>query len=381
MAISDIIVGKSKVVFRRLASKEMYIQMSRRASSRTGIIIARIAKRTGRAAVSFACLLIALALIGGSAFAQPQQAPAGAAPGRAAAAAPPPQVSPSAWQQPTGPYAVAMEEDPGLPGHTIYRPANLAALPKQEKLPIVTFSGPGCTASGTAFRPFYTEVASHGFMILVNGPVEMAGRGGQTKSADHLASIDWAFAENGRKESKFYQRIDTGKVAAMGQSCGGVEVLDIAKDPRLTTLVLFNSGIWNNPPAPRAGAANGRGQAAGAAPASSGASLLYMSKDTLQNVRVPIAYFVGKTDMANANAADDFTRINSVPVFFGALDIPGDAHGGTYRETNGGKLGVAAVAWLKWQFKSDQNAAKMFKGADCGLCKDPQWEVRKKKID
>jgi hypothetical protein len=346
--------------------------MTRRASSITDII-ARIAKRTRVTAVSAACLLIALALIGGSAFAQPQQPPAGAAPGRAGAAPPPAPLSPSAWQKPTGPYAVAMEEEPGLPGHTIYRPADLAAL-KQEKLPIVTFSGPGCTATGTAFRPFYTEVASHGFMILVNGPVEMAGRGGQTKPADHLASIDWAFAENGRKDSKYYQRIDTGKVAAMGQSCGGVEVLDISKDPRLTTLVLFDSGIWNNPPAPRPAAA-------GAAPASPGASLLYMPKSTLQNVRVPIAYFVGKTDMANPNAADDFTRINAVPVLFGALDIPGDAHGGTFRETNGGKFGVAAVAWLKWRFKGDQNAAKMFKGADCGVCKDPEWEVRKKKID
>ena len=330
---------------------------------------------------ALACLLIALMSIGGTAFAQPQQAPAGAAPGRGPAG--PPPLSPAAWQNPTGPYAVAMEEEPGLPGHTIYRPANLAAL-KQDKLPIITFSGPGCTASGTAFRPFFTEVASHGFMVLVNGPVEMAGRGGQTKSADHLASIDWAFAENGRKDSKFYQRIDTSKVAAMGQSCGGVEVLDISKDPRLTTLVLMNSGIWNNPPAPRSGAANGRGQAAGAAGAaapSPGASLLNMPKSTLQNVRVPIAYFVGKTDMANPNAADDFTRIDAVPVFFGALDIPGDAHGGTFRENNGGKFGVAAVAWLKWQFKGDQTAAKMFKGADCGLCKDPAWEVRKKKID
>jgi dienelactone hydrolase len=358
------------------------MQITRKASSRRGII-ARVANRAGGTIVSLACLLIALALIGGSAFAQPQQPPAGAAPGRAAAA-PPPQVLPSAWQHPTGPYAVAMEEEPGLPGHTIYRPANLAALPKQEKLPVVTFSGPGCVPTGTAFRPFYTEVASHGFLVFANGPAEMnpgAGRGAQNKAADHLASIDWATAENGRKESKYYQRVDTSKIAAMGQSCGGLQVLEISKDPRITALVMWNSGVFNQPMTPPVGA-NGRGGAPGGAPGPVPAgSPMSLSKDVLKTLRVPIAYFVGKTDMANPNAADDFTRIDTVPVFFGALDIPGDAHGGTFRETNGGKFGVAAVAWLKWQFKGDQTAARMFKGADCGLCKDPQWEVRKKKID
>ena len=30
---------------------------------------------------------------------------------------------------------------------------------------------------------------------------------------------------------------------------------------------------------------------------------------------------------------------------------------------------------LEWQFKNDQEAAKMFIGANCGLCQDPQWHV------
>lgn len=333
------------------------MQMSKNLES-TGII-ARKREREGVTAISIALLLI-LIMVTGFAYPQPQQPPAGATPGRGPGM---PVASPSTWQNPTGPYTVTMEEESSLPGHTVYRPTDLAAL-KQEKLPVITFSGPGCVPTGTAFRPFFTEVASHGYLILVNGTVEMTGgRDGQSKASDHQTSMDWAAAENGRKESKYYQRIDNSKVAAMGQSCGGIQIMSIAQDPRIKTLVMFNSGILNNQPATQM------------------PGMMALQKSALQNVRVPIAYFVGKNDVANPNASDDFTRIDAVPVFLGILEIPGDAHGGTFRENNGGKFAIATVAWLKWQFKGNQNAAKTFKGADCGLCKDPQWEIRKKKID
>jgi hypothetical protein len=303
----------------------------------------------------------------------------------------------TAWQNPSGPYTVVMEEDAALPSHTIYRPTDLTAFPKKDSLPLVTFSGPGCIASGTAFRPFYTEVASHGFMVIANGPVQQRGSG-QTKASDHVASIDWAVAENGRKDSKYYQRIETSKIAIMGQSCGGLEVMGLAKEPRITTLVLWNSGILNQSLDARGQNADRRGPGEpnrGAMPATraqdatrpAGArgagttSSMSASKDALKSLRTPIAYFVGGTDMAKPNASDDFERIDNVPVFLGVLEIPGDAHGGTFREKNGGKFGVAGVAWLEWQLKGDENSAKMFKGAECGLSKDPEWTVKKKKID
>jgi hypothetical protein len=31
--------------------------------------------------------------------------------------------------------------------------------------------------------------------------------------------------------------------------------------------------------------------------------------------------------------------------------------------------------------KGNKEAAKMFQGEKCGLCADPQWVIRKKKID
>jgi hypothetical protein len=62
-------------------------------------------------------------------------------------------------------------------------------------------------------------------------------------------------------------------------------------------------------------------------------------------------------------------------------DIPGnDPHAGTFREKNGGAFGVAGVAWLKWRLNADPQAARMFEGADCTLCKDPKWDVLKKNM-
>jgi hypothetical protein len=53
---------------------------------------------------------------------------------------------------------------------------------------------------------------------------------------------------------------------------------------------------------------------------------------------------------------------------------------GTYSERNGGEFAGIAVARLNWQLKSDNRAARLFVGADCGLCLNPKWVVRSKNL-
>ena len=36
-----------------------------------------------------------------------------------------------------------------------------------------------------------------------------------------------------------------------------------------------------------------------------------------------------------------------------------------------------AIAWLKWQLKGDQEAARMFQGDPCGLSQREGWTVEK----
>jgi hypothetical protein len=104
-----------------------------------------------------------------------------------------------------------------------------------------------------------------------------------------------------------------------------------------------------------------------------------MTKERLAELHGPVAYFVGgESDIAYANAVDDFERINHVPVVFGSQDV--GHYPATFRQPNGGAYGVAAVAWLKWHLRGDQEAARAFLGSDCGLCTDPRWTIRSKNL-
>ena len=74
----------------------------------------------------------------------------------------------------TGPYPALMEQDPGLPTHTIYRPKDLSKL-NGYKLPIVAWGNGACVNAGDAFKNFLTEIASHGFLAIAIGPIAVGG--------------------------------------------------------------------------------------------------------------------------------------------------------------------------------------------------------------
>jgi hypothetical protein len=55
------------------------------------------------------------------------------------------------------------------------------------------------------------------------------------------------------------------------------------------------------------------------------------------------------------------------------------SYGGTYRQPHGGEFSVVALAWLQWQLKGDQQAAKMFVGKNNLLSKREGWTLEKNK--
>ncbi len=104
-----------------------------------------------------------------------------------------------------------------------------------------------------------------------------------------------------------------------------------------------------------------------------------VTKEQLAKLHAPIAYIIGgKSDIAHDNAADDFAKIEAVPVLMANREV--GHYPATFLDPRGGAWGEAASAWLKWQLKGDQTAARMFTGTKCGLCSDPKWTVEKKKI-
>ena len=291
----------------------------------------------------------------------------------------------------SGPYPAIIEGDPGVPGHTIYRPEDLSPFNQKNPLPIFAWGNGACMNSNTFYAPFLAEIASQGFLVVAIGPYSaegppkrdsqgggmMGGGMGGTKSAQLLEALDWATAENNRKDSKYYQKLDPSKFAVSGHSCGGLQALEVAADPRVSTTLPMDSGLFEGglpkmtPPktgAPKAGA-----------PPKMRLVLPDVKKDDLQKLHSPVVYIDGgKSDMAYPNGGDDFARIDKIPIAIAHLD--GAGHGGTYMQPNGGEFGKVAAAWLKWQLKRDKIAKKMFTGSDCGLCKDTKWEYKKKNI-
>jgi hypothetical protein len=297
---------------------------------------------------------------------------------------------------PTGPSPVVIEHDQTLVTHTIYRPVNLGSA----KHGVLVWGEGGCAKNGLTFPEFLTELASHGFVIIADGPpVENAGRGGpgggaggggpragapapeagapgaggppaargpraggaggpgrggaaMTDGTALLQAIDWIAKESNDKSSRFYQKVDTNRVAAMGMSCGGLMSYGVSADPRVATV-----GIWNS-------------------------GLIQPDEKIFAGLHSPVIIVTGgESDIAYANGKRDFeTMPATIPVFYGVH--PSVGHGGTYNEDNGGAFGIAAVAWLKWQLLNDTSASGKgyFVGNACGMCGDPKWQTASKML-
>ncbi|MEU0548280.1 cellulose binding domain-containing protein [Micromonospora sp. NPDC005979] len=242
----------------------------------------------------------------------------------------------------SGPYPADYETSATLTNHTIFRPQTLPS----ERLPIFVWGNGGCSANGLSQGNFLREIASHGFLAIANGAPNGSG---STNSQMLTQSIDWAIAENSRQGSKYFNKIDTTKVAVAGFSCGGLEAYAVSNDPRVTTTGIFSSGLLND-----------------------------ADDYQLRRLTKPIAYIIGgPSDIAYPNAIDDWGKLPStLPAFMGNLNV---GHGGTYDQTNGGEFGRVAVLYLKWRLKGDTTAGANFVGPNCGLCRT-QWTVQQKNL-
>jgi hypothetical protein len=280
----------------------------------------------------------------------------------------------------TGSFPALKEEIDSLPDHVVYRPSNLEGL-GNTRLGIYLFGNGACVDDGASSRLHLLEIASHGYLAIAPGrigsgpgapaptaPVPARTPGGEspplqvrTSYKDLLSALDWALAQNADSRSPYYRRIDSTAVAVSGFSCGGVQALRVAGDPRVKTVVVMNSGLF--PDGERVALPE-----------------MNVPKETLKSLHTPTLYVLGgETDIAWSNGMDDVKRIEHVPVFL--ADLKGVGHGGTYWEANGGKAAATVVAWLDWQLRGDARAARMFRGKNCTLCDDPAWVVQKKRID
>ncbi|MCP5144440.1 MAG: hypothetical protein H6978_06420 [Gammaproteobacteria bacterium] len=271
----------------------------------------------------------------------------------------------------TGAYPALKEEVAGLPAHTIYRPQDLAAA--GDKLGVLGWGNGGCADDGASQRLHLAELASHGYVVVAPGAIK-SGPGAPPQPAPEapppgpprlianttaeqvMQGIEWVLAENAREGSPYYQRIDPAQVAVAGFSCGGLQAIQLAGDPRIHAVVVQNSGVFKD--------------------GTQGMENLVVTKDMLNAFHTPVLYLDGgPSDIAYENGMDDYERINHVPI---AMINQDTGHGGTYLEPNGGANAQVVVRWLNWQLRGDTEAGSWFVGDDCLLCADDKWTVERK---
>jgi len=266
----------------------------------------------------------------------------------------------------TGAFAAMKHEVATLANNVVYQPADLDALGAQ-KLGVVAWGNGGCSPDGASSRFHLLEIASHGYLVIASGRI-LSGPGApareegaeappRTVAADLIDALEWALSENKRAGSPYFGRIDPQQVAVSGWSCGGLQAIGVAEDPRIATVVLHNTGVLNDGP-------------------NTTLPGMDLTKDALLNLHTPVIYIQGgPDDIAYANGMDDYQRIEHVPAVIANLPV---GHGGTFHEPNGGAAASVALSWLQWQLRGDAQAAQRFTGENCGLCADPQWSIERR---
>ena len=263
-----------------------------------------------------------------------------------------------------GPYKAIMKEEPTLKEHTVIVPQDLAPFGAQKLLPVLVWGNGACANSPFEHMNFLNEIASNGYIVLATGDIPMTDewyKGPMSRAEQQIESLDWIIAQNNDPQSPYYQKVDTKNICVAGMSCGGLQTLYNCADPRITTLMICNSGLFKQ---------SNAAQAVGGMP--------MPEKSKLKDIHTPIIYILGgKEDIAYENGMDDFHLISHVPAV--AINYP-VGHGGTYRQPYGGEFTIPALAWLNWQLKGDKEAAKMFVGKKPALLQRKDWTIEKNKL-
>ena len=305
--------------------------------------------RTLLASTAGAVVLAGTVLVGSvpAATAEPAPLPAAAAPARN------PLPGPGAAGRTVLP--TVREAADGLPGHTVYRPADLKKL-RKGSLPVIVHGNGACAKSNLEGITFLTGLASQGYIVIANGgvadfPVPSTPEQTVADPEALLAAARWA-TQSKQARKQFDGRADTTRVGVLGHSCGGVEALVAGTDPIVDAVAGFNTGYLPEP------AFGGYG------------------RDRLADLHTPtLLVNGGPDDVAYQNSIDNYALLD-VPAVLASN--PSAGHVGLIAGLQATEGWQVAADWFDFTLRGDRDAGARFTGPDCGLCGEDGWTVESK---
>ena len=285
-------------------------------------------------------------------------------------------------------YDVVREAAPGLPGYTVYRPADLSngsyvnKFGKEyhhrwghDKFPILVWSNGACTETNDGVLYFLTQVAAHGFVVVAFGEPDVhVGGNGKAEEDRMVKAIDWATSTPGHGGPTYFNQLDASKIATAGFSCGGVDAEYAAViDPRVKTSIIMCSGFYPD-------------LQPGQNPSMSG--ILAHSRGLIPDLYGPVMFIPGSPrddqgsnwDMAFNNAAANFD-LAEVPTVLAYR--ANTSHGGYFGSVSTAiqlQAVQAVVEWLDGILNGNEDALEWVIGPD-GLSAVTDWTVASRNFD
>lgn len=169
-----------------------------------------------------------------------------------------------------------MMETPGVaPFFHVWRPTDLSAV--EGKLPVVVWANGACNRNDAGFKPLFEKWASGGYFVV---SLTSGGGSSSTTIADQLALLEWVVEQAEMAGGPYNGKLDLDRIAAGGNSCGGITSLGLASMDERVAVVFVLSG------------SSGFGGA---------------DATVINGIKVPVAYVVGgEEDIARANAESDY---------------------------------------------------------------------------
>jgi len=219
--------------------------------------------------------------------------------------------------------------------YTIFRPA---CMKDGETYPVITWANGTCGLTH-GYALLLGTVASHGFVIIASNSTWT--NTAPTDTVQEVA-LDYAKALNEDSKSVLHNRLQMDEIGAMGHSQGAAATLKAAADSRVKSVIFWNKATTNDKP------------------------FLDVSGDR----------DVGGGAASNLETATNGATKPGAWVFYHQImETGGNTTGHLVLMEQPDRVWELAVAWWKWQLKSDTDAKKMFVGDSCGLCnKADQFE-------